>query len=139
MALRESKFRDIIVQGWSGMLFLLFLMMLVDINELGMKGDFSALSVDPGVGGLWFIVIMSCINVLVQLMMRNFKGKVFRWLVFGSTVIYTFLFVIHQIEHMSAGLVVDTHLIIDLVHHTLGISAAVAAFRWARSRDSAVS
>jgi hypothetical protein len=127
-----DRLRNIIVQGWAGMLYLLLLMSLTDLNELGMKGDFSALNIDPGVGGLWFVVIMSCINVLVQISVRAFDGTPFRWLVFVASVIYTILFIIHQIDHLSAGQWFDMHFVIDLVHHTLGISASVAAFRWAR-------
>lgn len=127
-----DKLRNVIVQGWAGMLFLLFLMTLVDLNLLGMGGDFSALNIDPGVGGLWFVVIMACINVLLQISVRTFENKPFRWLVFGASVIYTLLFVIHQVEHMSSVLVLDYHFIIDMIHHTLGIWASVAAFRWAK-------
>jgi len=126
-----DKLRNMVVQGWAGMLFLLFLMTLVDLDLLGMSGDFSALNVDPGTGGLWFVVIMACINVLIQISVRAFENKPFRWLVFAVSVIYTLLFVIHQVEHMSSVFVLDYHFVIDMVHHTLGIWASVAAFRWA--------
>jgi len=129
--LLSDKLRNMIVQGWAGMLFLLFLMTLVDLNLLGMGGDFSALNIDPGACGLWFVVIMACINVLMQIFVRAFDNKPFRWLVFGASVIYTILFVIHQVEHMGSGFVLDYHFLIDIVHHTLGIWASVAAFRWA--------
>ena len=103
-----DRLRNIIVQGWAGMLYLLLLMSLTDLNELGMKGDFSALNIDPGVGGIWFVVIMSCINVLVQISVRAFDGTPFRWLVFVASVIYTILFIIHQIDHLSARKKLDT-------------------------------
>ena len=51
-----DRLRNIIVQGWAGMLYLLLLMSLTDLNELGMKGDFSALNIDPGVGGIWWMM-----------------------------------------------------------------------------------
>lgn len=134
-----DRWRNIIVQGWAGMLFLLLLMMLTDLNEFGMRGDFSALVKDPGVGGLWFIVIMACINVLAQISVRTFEHNFFRWMIFGATVIYTLLFVYHQVTHLAPGLVFDFHFAMDLVHHTLGVWASVAAYRWATlSGDSLV-
>lgn len=129
-----NRWRDIIVQGWSGMLFLLFLMMLIDLIEFGMKGDFSALIKDPGVNGLWFIVIMTGINVIAQISMRTFDNKSFRWIMFGATAIYTMVFVGHQISHLIPG-VFDFHFVIDVVHHILGVWASIAAYRWARSSD----
>lgn len=127
-----DQLRNVVVQGFAGMLFLLLMMTLTDLNELGMGGNFSALNIDPGVAGLWFMVIMTCINVLVQISVRTFENKPFRWLVFGASVIYTLLFVFHQVEHMSSGLVFDMHFVIDIVHHTLGIWATIAAFQWAK-------
>ena len=128
----SDKLRNIIAQGWTGMLFLLFLMMLVDLNEFGMKGDFSALIKDPGIVGLWFVVIMASVNVLIQILIKTFDAKPFRWIIFGATVVYTLIFVGHQLDHLSSGVVFDFHFIIDIVHHTLGIWASIAAYRWAR-------
>jgi len=130
MAASQDPLRNIIVQGWMGMLSLLLLMMLTDLTELGMKGDFSPLRRDPGIGGLWFIVVMVSVNVLVQISVRTFEGSVFRRLVFGATALYTLIFVGHQVTHLLAGEGFDVHTVLDVVHHTLGVWAAFAAYRW---------
>jgi len=42
-------------------------MALTDLIEFSMSNDFTPLINDPGIAGLWFIVIMTCMNVLVQI------------------------------------------------------------------------
>jgi hypothetical protein len=130
MTFANDKLRNIVVHGWMGMLSLLLLMMLTDLTEFGMKGDFSPLRRDPGMGGLWFIVVMVSVNVLAQIAVRTFEGKVFRRLIFGATACYTLIFVGHQVTHLIKGEGFDIHTILDIVHHTLGIWASVAAYRW---------
>ena len=95
----NDKLRKIVIQGWGGMLFLLFLMMLTDLVEFGMKGDFSALNKDPGVAGLWFIVIMTCVNVLTQMSLQVFDARLSRWAFFYMTSFYTLTIVGYQINH----------------------------------------
>jgi hypothetical protein len=130
MPLANDKLRSIVVQGWMGMLSLLLLMMLTDLTEFGMKGDFSPLLRDPGRAGLWFIVVMVSGNVLVQMAVRTFEGGVFRRLIFGATVLYALIFVGHQVTHLAQGEGFDIHTVLDIVHHTLGVWASVAAYRW---------
>jgi hypothetical protein len=134
----KDKLRDIIVQGWMGMLSLLLLMMLTDLTEAGMKGDFSSLLKDPGMKGLWFIVVMVSANVLVQISVRAFEGKSFRWAVFGLTAFYTLVFIGHQATHLMAGEGFDIHFILDIVHHVLGFWASMAAYRWAKASEDVV-
>ena len=68
--------RNIIAKGWSGMLFLLFLMMITDIIECGIKNDFRFLIKDPGTKGLCFIAIMTIINVSIQISVQTFESFV---------------------------------------------------------------
>ncbi len=70
MDIVNEKIRRVIVQGWLGMLLLLFLMIITDIVEFGMRGDFSPLNKDPGTAGLWFIVVLTCVNVLTQMFIQ---------------------------------------------------------------------
>jgi len=134
MTVASDKLRSIVAQGWMGMLALLLLMMLTDLTEFGMKGDFSPLLRDPGMRGLWFIVVMASVNVLVQMAVRTFEGAGFRRLTLGATVLYTLMFVGHQVTHLAKGEGFDLHTVLDVVHHALGIWASVAAYRWLTAR-----
>jgi hypothetical protein len=84
--------------------------------------------------GLWFIVVMVSVNVLVQIAVRTFEGEVFRRLIFGATVIYTLVFIGHQVNHFIKGEGFDIHTVLDVVHHTLGVWASIAAYRWVTAR-----
>ncbi len=128
----SERLQNIIAQGWVGMLFMLILMMLADLVELGMKGDFSPLAQDPGIAGLWFIVIVSSINVMMQISVRAYEDKLCRWSIFGVTALYTFVFIVHQATHLVAGEGFDLHFILDVTHHTIGIVTSIAAYRWAK-------
>ena len=132
MDMDNEKLRRVIVQGWLGMLLLLFLMIITDIVEFGMRGDFSPLNKDPGIAGLWFIVVMTCVNVLTQMFLQVTEVKIKRWVIFYLTVIYTFTIIAHQINHLIAGEGFDIHFILDITHHILGVWASIAAYRWAK-------
>ena len=133
---RSEKWRHIIAQAWAGMLCLLLLMMLTDLTEAGMQGDFSGLAKDPGTGGLWFIVIVAAVNVLFQVCVRAFASAAFRWAAFSASSLYTLIFLGHQATHMLMGEGFDMHAILDLTHHALGIWASIAAYRWATAKEA---
>lgn len=122
--------RNIITKGWSGMLFLLLLMMITDIVECGMKNDFHFLIKDPGIIGLWIIVTVAIINVIIQIAVQTFEGKKFRWFVFILTLLYTLFFVGHQIKHLSMGEGMDVHFFLDIAHHLLGGWSTIFAYKW---------
>jgi hypothetical protein len=130
------KVRSIIIKGWSGMLFLLLLMMITDLVECGMKNDFTLLLRDPGISGLNFIVIMTVTNVLVQIALLTFENKKFKWFVFVLTLLYTLVFIGHQANHLIAGEGIDIHFFLDLTHHLLGIWATIFAFRWTQIKTT---
>jgi hypothetical protein len=133
--LEYQQTRNIISKGWSGMLFLLFLMMITDIVEGGIKNDFSILIKDPGVKGLWFIAIMTIMNVIIQILIQTLENKKFRWFVFGLTLLYTLFFVGHQVNHILSGEGIDIHFFLDITHHFLGIWATIFAFKWAKNTN----
>jgi hypothetical protein len=124
--------KRIVIQGWTGMLFLLVLMMITDLIEFGMRGDFSALAKDPGMKGLWFIAVVACINVLGQIFVLIARSKRSRWAIFLFSSIYTLTFVGHQFVHVLGGEQFDIHSVLDISHHILGACASVAAYRLAR-------
>ena len=135
MEVNNIKIRSVITKGWSGMLFVLLLMMITDLIECGMKNDFSLLLKDPGISGLYLIVIMAITNVIVQISVFTFENKIFKWTVFVLSMLYTLLFVAHQVDHLMAGEGIDMHFFLDITHHLLGIWTTIYAYKWARLRN----
>lgn len=135
MTLQDDKQRRIAIQGLGGMLFLLVMMFITDFAEYAMANDFSLLIGDPGINGLWVLAIMACINVLTGLFLLVFENRTSRWVFFGIIAAYTMFFVIHQLEHLINGAGIDIHFFFDVTHHTLGITASISAFRWAKLKQ----
>lgn len=130
---RETEqFRRIITQAWTGMFLLLLMMMVADLVEMGMSGQFSLLAKDPGVKGLRFIIVVACLNVVAQAAVVVAQSKRSRWAIFGFALVYVLVFVGHLVNHvLIEGL--GFHSLLDFSHTLLGTWASVSAYRLAKS------
>lgn len=129
------KIQSIISKSFAGMLSLLFLMMLTDITECGMKNDFTLLQKDPGIKGLYFISAMTIINIILQTTIFTNKHVIFKYTVLVISVLYTLFFIAHQVIHLTSGEGIDIHFFLDLTHHILGIIAISYSYRWTKQID----
>lgn len=131
-----KTYRDLVAQGWAGMLFLLLTMLIADIIELAMQGDYGRTTVhlltDPGIVGLWFLSCLICVNVLAQMAIRATPENKYRTWILILTAAYGVFFLAHQIVHLQSGEGFDIHFILDITHHTLAAWASWAAFKWSR-------
>ena len=129
--------RVTIAHAWSGMLAVLLMMLLADVVQLAALGsyaDFSAtLAADPGISGLRALVYLACANVLMQVAIHTFDGKVFRLFVAVATGSYALFFMGHQVVHLAAGEGVGLQTVLDVTHHLLGVWALWAARCWRNS------
>lgn len=136
-----QKYPGILLQGWVGMLFILITMLITDVLEYSMRGEYEELSSlpahDPGIVGLWFLSGMICFNVIAQMLIKTIHKKACVWRAFWISLAYTLFFVIHQIVHTIDGSGFDIHSILGMTHHILGFWATWAAYKWAKSIDSA--
>lgn len=136
MQQRAKTYRDLIAQGWAGMLFLLLTMLIADIVELAMQGDYGGTSAqllkDPGIAGLWFLSALICLNVLVQMAVRATPHNKYHVWIFLLTASYGLFFLAHQIVHLLSGEGFDIHFVLDITHHILAGWASWAAFKWSR-------
>ena len=130
--MKEEKIRNIIVQGYVGMLFLLVMMTVSDLTLAGLSQNFNLLQNDPGTVGLWMTAVLLCINVLIQIAIRTFDGRKFRQSIYAASIIYMLLFVAHQVFHFAVGDGVTVDLIYDTTHHILGIWVIIYAYKWAK-------
>lgn len=133
--MKEEHIKSIIVQGFVGMLFLLLMMTISDLVKAGLTENFSLLQRDPGIIGLWLTAILVCVNVLIQIAIRTFDGKKFRWNIFIISIIYAVLFVLHQIFHLIVGDGINIHFMFDITHHIIGIWVIIYAFKWAKLEE----
>ena len=126
--------RTVLSTAWSGMLAVLIAMLLVDVLHHAMAGRYAELSAtlahDPGELGLRVLLVMLCANTLVQVGIHLFAGRAWRTAVLVLSVLYTLFFVLHQLVHLAGGEELGLHTVLDLTHHTLGLVACRAAWRW---------
>src|SRR3989344_8730444 len=115
--MEKENIKNIIVQGYVGMLFLLLMMTISDLTVAGLSQNLNLLQNDPGAVGLWMTAVLLCINVLIQITIRTFDGKKFRQSIYVASIIYMLLFVAHQIFHFAAGDGITIDLMYDITHH----------------------
>lgn len=131
-----SRFQAITAQAWAGMLAILLMMFLVDLERFAMLGHYKELSEslahDPGKIGLLVLVCLVCLNVLMQVAIRTFSAKWFRIATVWLTAAYAAFFVLHQVVHLAGGESLGIHTPLDLTHHVLGVWGAWSAWRWSQ-------
>lgn len=134
------KYQGILLQGWVGMLFVLITMLITDVLEYSIRGEYeelsSLLAKDPGMNGLWFLSGMICFNVIAQMLIKTIYKKSCVWRAFWITLAYTLFFIFHQMVHVVNGEGFGIHTILGITHHVLGMWATWAAYQWARSIGS---
>ena len=133
--MKEKNLKNIIVQGYVGMLFLLIMMTVSDLTVAGLSQNFNLLRNDPGAVGLWMTAVILCINVLIQIAIRTFDGKKFRQGIYVISIIYVLLFVAHQIFHFATGDGVTIDLMYDTTHHIIGVWVIIYARKWAKLEE----
>ncbi|MEK6854843.1 MAG: hypothetical protein AABX73_01340 [Nanoarchaeota archaeon] len=131
----RDKIRDIIAQGYVGMLFLLVMMTVSDLTAAGLSQNLDLLKNDPGLAGLWMTAILLCINVLIQIAVRTFDGRKFRQGIYMASIIYMLLFVAHQILHFATGDGITIDLMYDITHHIIGVWVIIYARKWAMLKE----
>lgn len=135
LLMKKDDIKNVIVQGYVGMLFLLVMMTVSDLVVAGLSQNFDLLQNDPGIIGLWMTAVLLCINVLIQIAIRTFDGKKFRQGIYAVSIIYMLFFVAHQIFHFTAGDGITIDLMYDVTHHIIGVWVIIHAGKWAKLEE----
>lgn len=134
MNLNEHSHRHVLATAWASMLAILLAMLLIDPLQYLMRGQYEDLSQtlqhDPGTLGLRVLMVMLCLNTLMQVGIQMFASPRWRSFVLAVTVPYGLFFLIHQVVHVAGGEALGLHTVLDVTHHLLAIAATTAAWRW---------
>ena len=129
-----SRFQAITAQAWGGMLAILLMMFIVDLERFVMLGQYKelteSLAQDPGALGLLVLVCLLCLNVIMQVAIRTFTNNWFRVVTVWLTAAYATFFLLHQVIHVAGGEPLGIHTPLDLTHHLLGVWGTWSAWRW---------
>lgn len=129
-----TRFQAITAQAWGGMLAILLMMFIVDLERFVMLGQYKelteSLAQDPGALGLLVLVCLLCLNVIMQVAIRTFTNNWFRVATVWLTAAYATFFLLHQVIHVAGGEPLGIHTPLDLTHHLLGVWGTWSAWRW---------
>jgi hypothetical protein len=113
--------RNIVSTAWAGMLAILLAMLLIDPLQYLMRGQYEDLSQtlqhDPGTLGLRVLMVMLCLNTLMQVGIQMFAGPRWRSGVLAVTALYGLFFLVHQVVHVAGGEALGLHTVLDVTHH----------------------
>lgn len=129
----ENELLDTIIRGWVGMAFILVWMFIASLMQSAIRQNFQPLSNHVQSFELVAMSIYICVNVLMQISIKQFNATWFRWFAFVVVVIYAMTFVGHHLQHIIVYEErFNLNTVLNLTHHIAGASAAVATYRWAR-------
>ena len=107
MHVNEPNHRAIIATSWGGMLALLLAMLMLSPLQYAMNGQYEALTKvlreDPSPLGLQVLIVMLCLNALVQVTVHARSCRTAKVSVFILSVLYGLFFLAHNIVHMIGG------------------------------------
>jgi hypothetical protein len=133
----NTNYRAVISSAWAGMLGVLVAMLLVDPLRHAMAGTYAELSqtlaADPGEKGLVVLLVMLCMNTLVQVAVHTVTSTRSRTVIFVLSTLYGVFFLIHQVVHLVGGEGLSLHTALDVTHHVLAATAIWASWRWRKS------
>ena len=105
--MQEPNHRAIIATSWGGMLALLLAMLMLSPLQYAMNGQYEALTKvlreDPSPLGLQVLIVMLCLNALVQVTVHARSCRTAKVSVFILSVLYGLFFLAHNIVHMLGG------------------------------------
>ena len=137
MHISEPNYRAVVATSWGGMLALLLAMLMVSPLQYAMNGQYEALTwvlrEDPSPLGLQVLIVMLCLNALVQVTVHARSCRTAKVSVFILSVLYGLFFLAHNIVHMISGEALGLQSILDFTHHVLAGFAVWAAWRWQRA------
>ena len=137
MHVNEPNHRAIIATSWGGMLALLLAMLMLSPLQYAMNGQYEALTKvlreDPSPLGLQVLIVMLCLNALVQVTVHARSCRTAKVSVFILSVLYGLFFLAHNIVHMLGGEPLGLQSVLDFTHHALAGFAIWGAWRWQKA------
>jgi len=134
MQAQKPDYRSIVAASWSGMLALLLAMLILEPLRFAMSGKYaeltSLLRTDPGPVGLQVLMVLLCLNAVVQVTVHARSCRTAKVSIFFLSVLYGLFFLAHNVVHYLAGEALGLQSVLDFTHHGLAGFAIWGAWRW---------
>lgn len=116
------------------MLAILLAMLILEPLRYAMKGQYEELAVllraDPGQVGLQVLIVLLCLNTVVQVTVHARSCRTAKVSVLVLSVLYGLFFLAHNVVHFLGGEPLGLQSVLDFTHHGLATSAIWGAWRW---------
>ncbi len=130
----SPNYRAIVATSWCGMLALLLAMLMLSPLQLAMNGQYQELTLllqtDPGPLGLKVLVVLLCLNAVLQVTVHARSCRTAKVCILVFSVLYGLFFLVHNIAHMLSGEPFGLQSVLDFTHHALAGFAIWGAWRW---------
>ena len=137
MQVIEPNYRAVIPTSWSGMLAVLLAMLMLSPLQYAMNGQYEALALvlrdDPSPLGLQVLIVLLCLNAIVQVTVHARSCRTVKVCVLVLSVLYGLFFLAHNIVHMVGGEPLGLQSVLDFTHHALAGLAIWGAWRWQKA------
>ena len=135
--LQEPNYRAVIPTSWSGMLAVLLAMLMLSPLQYAMNGQYEALTLvlrdDPSSLGLQVLIVLLCLNAIVQVTVHARSCRTAKVCVLVLSVLYGLFFLAHNIVHMVGGEPLGLQSVLDFTHHVLAGLAIWGAWLWQKA------
>jgi len=119
------------------MLAVLLAMLMLSPLQYAMNGQYEALTLvlrnDPSPLGLQVLIVLLCLNAIVQVTVHARSCRTAKVCVLVLSVLYGLFFVAHNIVHMVGGEPLGLQSVLDFTHHALAGFAIWGAWRWQKA------
>lgn len=129
--------RTLVSTAWSGMLAILVAMLILEPLRHLMAGTYEPLSTalqhDPGQLGLKVLIVLLCLNAIVQVSVQALSCRTSKISILVISVLYGLFFFLHNIVHLIGGEPLGLQTVLDVTHHILAATAVWGAWHWYRT------
>ena len=137
MQVIETNYRAVIPTSWGGMLAVLLAMLMLSPLQYVMNGQYEALTLvlrnDPSPLGLQVLIVLLCLNAIVQVTVHARSCRTAKVCVLVLSVLYGLFFLAYNIVHMVGGEPLGLQSVLDFTHHVLAGLAIWGAWRWQKA------
>ncbi len=134
MPTQQTNYRAVVATSWGGMLVLLLAMLILEPLRYAMDGRYEALTSllrkDPGPVGLQVLIVLLCLNAIVQVTVHARSCRTAKISIFVLSVVYGLFFLAHNVVHFLGGETLSLQSVLDFTHHGLAMLAVWGAWRW---------
>jgi len=137
MQVIEPHYRAVIATSWGGMLAVLLAMLMLRPLQYAMNGQSAALTLvlrnDPSPLGLQVLIVLLCLNAIVQVTVHARSCRTAQVCVFVLSVLYGLFFLAHYIVPMVCCEPLGLQSVLDFTHPALAGFAIWGAWRWQKA------